>query len=308
VTIPTRSPPPGARPKRFPARWSSDWGEDPCGLWQAFTYRGVRQGFRWIPPGQFKMGSPENEHGRDEDERRHDVILTRGIWVAETACTQALWQAVIGDNPSHFQGEQHPVEQVSWDDVQRFIERLNFDAGQVGRAADPPSDRHRSKPGYISLQPKPDLRFRLPTEAEWERACRAGTETPFVFGDDVAPEQVNYDGNDPYKEGKKVLSRQETVSVALLPANAWGLYEMHGNVWEWCHDCYGAYPYGPATDPAGSETGKDRVVRGGSWLNGGRFVRSACRTHIAPGFSNNRTGFRLAFGPELELTQRSASR
>jgi len=272
VIGPPCTPPPGPSPERFPARWASDWGEDPCGLWQAFTYRGVRQGLRWIPPGRFLMGSPADEHGRYDDEAQHEVILTQGLWLAETACTQALWQAVLGENPSGFKGERRPVENVTWEEIQRFIERLN---GEI-----------------------PGLGVRLPSEAEWEYACRAGTLTPFSFGEDITPEQANYDGNAPYRGGRPGLYRQKTVEVASLPANPWGLYEMHGNVWEWCRDWLADYQPGPVTDPVGPETGEWRVLRGGSWFVGARDLRSACRFPDAPGVRIHNIGFRLARGPE----------
>jgi formylglycine-generating enzyme required for sulfatase activity len=160
------------------------------------------------------MGSPEDERGRDNDERQHPVTLTRGFWLAETACTQAQWKAVMGDNPSRFQNEpksaQHPVEIVSWNDVAKFIKRLN-----------------RAVPG---------LEARLPTEAEWEYACRAGTATAFSFGDSITPEQVNYKGGRRNAGGAKGEYRQRTVPVKSLAPNSWGLHEMHGNVWEWCSD------------------------------------------------------------------------
>ncbi len=276
---PSPTPPPGPAPERFPAPWASDWGEDPYGLWQSLTYRGVRQAFRWLPPGRFLMGSPENEHARENDELQHEVMLTRGFWLAESACTQALWQAVMGQNPSSFEGERRPVETVSWDDAQQFVVRLN---------------------GVV-----PGLEARLPTEAEWEYACRAGTTTPFSFGEDITPEQVNYDGNYPYRGSKKGLSRGETVEVASLPANPWGLYEMHGNVWEWCQDWYGDYPKGPVADPTGPETGERRVLRGGSWFSHGRYARSAYRYHLEPGNRHDRLGFRLALGPELRQDERA---
>ncbi|MDG4597532.1 MAG: formylglycine-generating enzyme family protein [Candidatus Contendobacter sp.] len=266
---PAPTPPPGPAPEHFPAPWASDWGEDPYGLWQSLTYRGVRQAFRWLPSGRFLMGS----HDRFDDELQHEVILTRGFWLAETACTQALWQAVTGKNPSGFKGERRPVETVSWNEVQDFIERIN---GTV-----------------------PELEARLPTEAEWEYACRAGTTTPFSFGEDITPEQVNYNGNYPYRGSKQGLDRGETVEVASLPANPWGLYEMHGNVWEWCQDGYGSYPEGPTVDPTGPKTGGRRVLRGGSWFNLGRNARSAYRIRYEPGNRSHYIGFRLALGPEL---------
>ncbi len=128
---PAPTPPPGSPPEHFPAPWASDWGENPYGLWQSLTYRAVRQAFRWLPPGRFLMGSPANEHARENDELQHEVMLTRGFWLAETACTQALWQAVMGQNPSSFKGERRPVEQGSWNDVQDFIARPNAGAELV---------------------------------------------------------------------------------------------------------------------------------------------------------------------------------
>jgi len=279
VKNPAPTPPPGPAPEHFPAPWASDWGEDPYGLWQSLTYRGVRQAFRWLLPGRFRMGSPENEHARDNDELQHEVMLTRGFWLAETACTQVLWQAVTGQNPSHFKGERRPVETVSWDDMQDFIERLN---GAV-----------------------PGLEARLPTEAEWEYACRAGTTTPFSFGEDITTNQVNYDGDHPYRGNRKGQYRKETVEVASLPANPWGLYEMHGNVYEWCQDWFGDYSEGPVVDPPGPATGVRRVLRGGSWVDDGRPARSAYRSHIAPGNRARNFGFRLALGPELRQDEQA---
>ncbi|MDS4040297.1 MAG: formylglycine-generating enzyme family protein [Candidatus Competibacter sp.] len=273
---PTPTPPPGPAPEHFPAPWASDWGEDPYGLWQSLTYRGVRQAFRWLPPGRFLMGSPENEHARYDDELQHEVILTRGFWLAETTCTQALWQAVMGMNSSSFEGDRRPVETVSWNEVQDFIEQLN---GAV-----------------------PELAARLPTEAEWEYACRAGTTTPFSFGEDITPEQVNYQGNYPYRGSMKGQYRGKTVEVASLPVNPWGLYEMHGNVWEWCQDWYAK---DSVVDPTGPATGEGRVLRGGSWINVGRRVRSAYRNHGEPGNRDALIGFRLALGPELRQDERA---
>ncbi len=262
----------GFFPVPFPLPWASDWGEDDeHGLWMALTLGDVRQVFRWIAPGRFLMGSPAAEPERYGDEVQHEVTLSHGFWLADTACPQAFWQAVMGTNPSKFRDDpRHPVEQVSWDDVEAFITELQ-----------------RRLPG---------LPARLPTEAEWEYACRAGTTTPFSFGDHITPNLVNYDGNHPYAGGEKGLYRQKTVPVASLPANPWGLYEMHGNVYEWCADWYGDYPTEPQVDPQGPQSGGNRVLRGGSWDYYGRSVRSADRDWIEPGYRYGHIGFRLALG------------
>ncbi|WP_291847429.1 formylglycine-generating enzyme family protein [Accumulibacter sp.] len=257
-------------------RWSSEQalGVDGYGLFGEVDVNGVSQRFRWISPGRFLMGSPADEPERvAEREAQHEVTLGRGFWLADTACTQALWGAVMGgQNPSRFQDDaRNPVEQVSWDDVQTFIAKLG----------------HRL----------PGLPVRLPTEAEWEYACRAGTTTPFSFGDQITPKLVNYHGNYPYAGGEMGLYRQQTVPVASLPANPWGLYEMHGNVWEWCADWYGDHPTEPQVDPQGPQTGDYRVLRGGSWRVYGRDVRSAFRFRDEPGDRSVSTGFRLALGP-----------
>jgi formylglycine-generating enzyme required for sulfatase activity len=257
-------------PPEFPAPWASDWGVDPYGLWMGLTAGGVRQAFRWIPPGRFRMGSPLEEAGRGEDETPHEVELTQGFWLADTACTQALWEAVMGENPSHFQGAERPVEQVSWEQASAFFDRLN---AQVK-----------------------GLSLRLPTEAEWEYACRAGTRTPFWFGDNISTDQVNYDGNTPYAGGNKGESRNQTVEVKALPCNGWGLYQMHGNVWEWCSDWYGEYPQDGVTDPMGPASGEGRVLRGGSWASDARDVRSAQRYAVTPVGRSHYFGFRLARG------------
>jgi sulfatase modifying factor 1 len=256
-------------PSVFPATWACEWGEDRFGLFMVLEVQGVRQRFRWIVWGAFDMGSPNTEVERSEEETLHAVTLTQGFWLADTACTQALWTAVMGENPSRFRkDENNPVEIVSWDDAMQFIERLNTEF--------------------------PDLLARLPTETEWEYACRAGTTTPFSFGENVTPEQVNYEGNHPYANGEKGLNREKTVPVRSLPPNAWGLYEMHGNVWEWCADWFDDYVLGPVENPIGPDKGSERVVRGGSWEYDGLFARSAYRHRQPPSYCNANIGFRLA--------------
>jgi hypothetical protein len=194
--------------------WAKRVAIDQYGLFAELEYQGVTQCMRWIWPGEFARGSPEDEPERLEDELRHQVLLTRGFWLADTACTQALWKAVMGENPSLLVDAELPVEQVSWEQVQEFFARMK--------------------------ETIPGSEARLPTEAEWEYACRAGTQTPFSFGESITTEQVNYHGDYPYPGGEKGEIRSRTVEVKALPANAWGLYQMHGNVWEWCQDWYGA--------------------------------------------------------------------
>ena len=260
-------------PDPFPPPWASEWEEDAeWGLAATLNLNGVKQTFRWIQRGMFMMGSPESEPERNaERETQHEVTLTRGYWLADTACTQALWQAVMGDNPSRFNDDlTNPVEQVSWDDVQTFLDRLN--------------------------ELVPGLAAGLPSEAQWENACRAGTTTPFSFGENITPEQVNYEGNNPYADGKKGQFRGRTVPVKSLPPNPWGLYEMHGNVDEWCADWYSNYTEGPQIDPSGPPEGVLRVLRGGSWSIGGRRCRAALRSGFEPGYRGFTIGFRLAPG------------
>ncbi|MCI5167157.1 MAG: formylglycine-generating enzyme family protein [Candidatus Electrothrix sp. GM3_4] len=257
-------------PESFPDRWASEWGEDEYGLWMAFHYKQIRHVMRWIESGAFMMGSPEDEAERYDDETLHQVTLSEGFWLGATTVTQALWQAVTGDNPSEFKGDQRPLEQVSWKDVQKFMEQLNKEI--------------------------PGLELDLSTEAQWEYACRAGTSTPFFFGKNITTDQVNYNDNYPYAGGEKGTYREETVEVKALPCNDWGLYQMHGNVREWCRDWYGEYLKKSVIDPLGPATGRIRVCRGGSWVSGGRDCRSANRSRRGPGIRDRRLGFRLARG------------
>ncbi|QQZ30821.1 formylglycine-generating enzyme family protein [Thiothrix subterranea] len=235
----------------------------------------IPQRFRWIESGTFLMGSSESEAERYDDEVQHQVTLTQGFWLADSTITQYQWKSVMGDNPSNFRDNlKNPVEKVSWNDIQYYLQKLN---------------------AFIS-----GVQAKLPTEAQWEYACRAGTTTPFSFGDNITPEQVNYDGNHPYANGKKGLYREEIVPVKSLSANPWGLYEMHGNVWEWCHDVWQEkLPALPVTDPDGvagdvKQAGLGYAVRGGSWRDDGGSVRSAFRLRRDPTYRNNDLGFRLA--------------
>jgi formylglycine-generating enzyme len=258
------------RPPAWPPPGAVAWGDDRYGLWAEYRFGGVVQRMRWVEPGEFLMGSPDAEPQRWDDEGpRHLVRLTEGFWLADSACTQAMWEAVMGQNPSDFKGEPElPVEQVSWDDVQRFLVR-------------------------VQEQLPAGMQAELPTEAQWEYACRADTNTPFSLGDNIDPSVVNYDGNRPYAGGAKGAFRKCTVPVKSLPPNGWGLHEMHGNVWEWCADGLRKYTVEPQQDPVGPGGG-DRVVRGGSCTHDGRGCRSAERGALQPGDASGYLGFRLA--------------
>lgn len=233
-----------------------------------------------VPPGSFMMGSPPNEQFRNEDETLHSVKLTRPFFMQETEVTQAQWKAIMGSNPSFFSdcGENCPVERVSWNDTGRFLEALN-------------------KRG--------EGRYRLPTEAEWEYACRAGSKSAFSWGDvpDCSKGMFN---NNPRRGLAKclreVLARGlkpgSPAPVRSYPPNPWGLYDMHGNVWEWCQDWYGPYPQGEVADPQGPARAAFKVRRGGSWFKYATFGRSANRNWAHPASRYNTTGFRLVREPD----------
>ena len=254
--------------------WSSDWGEDEYGRWVEFSldYDGVAvmQRMRWIAPGTFLMGSPEDEMERwDEEGPQHEVTLTEGYWLFDTTVTQALWRLVMNHNPSRFQDPERPVENVSWHDCHEFIEKLD------------------------ALNP--ELGLTLPSEAQWEYACRAGSRTPFTFGHRITPELANYNGNYPYAGDERGLYRTQTVAAKSFLPNAWGLYQMHGNVDEWCLDGKRDYGFESVMDPLGpTEEGVGRVVRGGSWSDDARVVRAAFRVVVRPGSRAGPVGIRCA--------------
>ncbi len=276
-----------------PPRWASEWGEDHYGVFVCFALGGAQHRFRWVPPGTFWMGSPETEVGRWGDEGpRHLVTLTEGLWIGEAPCTQALWEAVMGENPSRFVSAERPVEQVSWEDCQRFLSALNERVG--------------------------GLDARLPTEAEWEYACRAGTETSTyageleILGANNGPlldaiawyggnSGVDFELEDGYDsagwpEKQYPHTKAGTHPVRQKRPNAWGLYDMLGNVWEWCADWKGDYTQEPVRNPRGPDVGSYRVRRGGSWGNGARNVRAAARYWRSPGSRHVILGLRLARG------------
>jgi|GEM_PF-460646 len=231
----------------------------------------VEYAFRWCPAGTFTMGSPESEQDRSDDETQHQVTLSRGFWMLETQVTQAMWESVMGSNPSYFKGKKLPVETVSWDDSQEYIKKLNAHlAGTPGAPA--------------------GFKFSLPTEAQWEYACRAGTTTAYHFGDALDKDKANYGGN-----------IDKTTDVGSYPANAWGLYDMHGNVLERCLDWHDDYPSGAVTDPVGASTGSYRVFRSGCWGSRATRSRSASRDYGKPSSRSYNVGLRLSLVSESKV-------
>jgi formylglycine-generating enzyme required for sulfatase activity len=224
-----------------------------------------------IPKGTFMMGSPESEEGRKENETQHEVTIGKVYYLGVYEVTQAQYEKVMGKNPSYSQGAvvgnenaDLPVEMVSWDDAVEFCKKLSElpDEKKAGRV------------------------YRLPTEAEWEYACRAGSKTAYSFDDEegLLPEYGWFKRN----------SSNRTHTVGLLEPNAWGLYDLHGNVWEWCSDRHGEYLKGAVSDPTGPCEGSNRVYRGGGWYFGAAFCRSAIRFRNDPSIRNVDLGFRLA--------------
>ena len=228
-----------------------------------------------IPKGTFMMGSPESEQGRFENETQHEVTISKDYYLGVYEVTQAQYENVMGKNPSHFQGAivgnenaDLPVENVSWDDAVEFCKKLS----------DLPEEK---KAGRI---------YRLPTEAEWEYACRAGSKTAYSFDDE--------DGLLPEYGWFRRNSSSRTHTVGLLEPNVWGLFDMHGNVWEFCSDWYAEYPKGPVSDPSGPSKGAHRVYRGGGWgADNASDCRSAWRNGFLPSSGNIHYGFRVALNP-----------
>jgi formylglycine-generating enzyme required for sulfatase activity len=237
----------------------------------------------YIAPGKFMMGSPKEEKERSDNEFLHEVELTRGFYMGVYAVTQQEYETVMGKNPSYFSAQgggkekvagmdtrRFPVESVSWEDAKEFCGKLSAKEGKT---------------------------YRLPSEAEWEYVCRAGTTTPFHFGETISTDQANYHGEYVYGNGKKGVYRGRPMPVGSFAPNAWGLYDMHGNVWQWCEDWYDAkyYENSPKTNPLNETKGQIRVLRGGSWSYVPRLCRSAYRDDYAPDYRSYDGGFRVVF-------------
>jgi formylglycine-generating enzyme required for sulfatase activity len=236
--------------------------------------------FVLVPAGTFEMGSPLEEDGHRANEGpRHEVVIGQPFYMSAAVVTQRVYQMVTGQAPSKFNagnggGWDHPVEMVSWDDAAAFCRRMS----------ELPDERAAKRT------------YRLPTEAEWEYACRAGkADAPFAHGETFGADQGNFDTRHPYGNVPAGTPVGRTTAVDHFPPNAWGLYDTHGNVWQWCQDWYGEgyYAKSAARDPAGPPEGQFRVLRGGSWRNQGSACRAAYRNALAPYMRDSATGFRV---------------
>jgi formylglycine-generating enzyme required for sulfatase activity len=247
----------------------------------------------WIAPGTFVMGSPTTEARRNSGETQHGVTLTQGFYMGKYPVTQGEYQLVIGSNPSYFtpangqlEDTNRPVEQVIWSDATNYCARLTQQENTAGRLP----------AGWV---------YRLPTESEWEYACRAGTTTAFHYGSALHSGMANFMGTWEYDAATGDIQTPAgtflmvTTTVGSYQPNAWGLYDMHGNVWEWCQDWYGPYPADSVSDPQGPASGSARVQRGGSWYADGKSCRSAQRFSSSPSVSDYTIGLRIVLAPAV---------
>ncbi len=284
----TSQPHAGMVPPPLPSE--AIWFDDGIQAGQVWSDNSLEIPFCWCPPGTFLMGSPEDEPDRRDDEFPHQVTLTQGFWLGQFPVTQAEYEAVMGTNPSkfspsgfgkekvrRFSTDRFPVESVSWEEAVDFCRRL--------------TERDRNS-GWLPS----DWTYGLPTEAQWEYACRAGTTTAMAFGIRLGSHEANCDGNLPYNGAEKGPNLDRPTPVGSYAPNRWGLFDMHGNVREWCWDWYGReyYAHSPESDPQGARTGTKRVARGGSWFGFARNARSAYRDWAWPLERSARLGFRLA--------------
>ena len=249
---------------------------------------GVMLTLMLIPECEFDMGAPKDELESSDNERPQHRVRVSQFLMGRYAVTQAQWRVVasyepvakeLNPDPSNFKGDNRPVERVSWEDAQEFCQRLSWRTGKD---------------------------YRLPSEAQWEYACRAGTNTPFHYGETISPELANYDGTETYKDSPKGEWRQTTTDVGIFPANEWGLHDMHGNVWEWVEDDYHrSYKDAPSNGSAWVESDRtktNRLLRGGSWNNGPGYCCSAYRNYDSRHVIFFNIGFRVCCVPPRTLS------
>jgi len=263
------------------------------------TKDGSMTDFVLLTGGTFIMGSPSSEPERRDNESPQHQAIVSSFHMGKYAVTQKEYQAITGTNPSDFKGDLLPVEQVSWYDAVKYCNARSLADGleavyvinQENTDLDNIGEHDPFK--WVVTWNKSTNGYRLPTETEWEYACRAGTSTPFYIGDNITTDEANYDGNHPYNGNAKGLYRETTMQVGSFMKNAFGLYDMHGNVYEWCWDWAGNYPHETLVDYSGPVSGSHRILRGGSWGSDALILRSAFRNYANPSHKTHYYGFRL---------------
>ena len=254
--------------------------------------------FAFIRGGTYTMGSPESEKLRHPAEKQHQVKVS-SFWMGKYEVTQKEYMDVTGKNPSEKKGDDLPVSNVSWYDAVEFCNKLSIKQGlapyyNIDKEKKDPNNKNGSDDFQYTVTILGGNGFRLPTEAEWEYACRAGTTTVFHYGDKLDSTMANFEGSEPY-DAQTGVFRKSLIKVGSFKPNAFGLYDMHGNIWEWCWDWYGTYS-GITDNPTGADKGKGRIRLGGSWHNKSRHLRSAFREDGNPGRNIFDFGFRAAKG------------
>lgn len=281
--------------------FSTRAGAEVAGQRREVSFNGVPVAFRWCPPGSFTMGSPPDEPERLKEETARTVTLSSGFWIMETEITQNLFETVAGRNPSKFKASTLPVQALTWHEAVEFCNTLSGFANlrpayRINRAPDRPQTgvKEAANPTdlQVSLIAGADG-FRLPTEAQWEYACRAGTGTVFSWGDAIDPSHANYQGSHPYDKGAKAESPGKPTPVGTYKPNPWGLSDMHGNLWEWCWDWHGPYPGTSSKNPVGPEAETARICRGGSWRYKAGYLRAAARFKENPSRRTDLVGCRV---------------
>jgi len=264
----------------------------------AFDTPNSRKNFIYIKSGFFRMGSSDNEPKRNDDEGPQNHVNVSSFYMCKYQVTQKEYQEVMKKNPSSFKGDNLPVEMVCWYDAIEYCNRLSLKEGltpaySISGETNPDNWGFQGIKWDSAIIVPNSKGYRLPTEAQWEYACRAGTATPFSTGNNITSDQANFDGSSPYNNNAAGVNLKKTTPVGSFPANPWGLHDMHGNVWEWCWDWKENYNSGMQIDPTGPVTGKNRAERGGSWCSGGHNLRSACRSYDFPSIRGHNDGFRV---------------